>query len=246
MIKHTPKQILLRKKILDISHDHQYSHLGSCLSCVDLISTIYDEKKKNERFVLSNGHAGVALYAVLEHKKILTRKDIDSFHIHPDRNPKKCIDVSTGSLGQGLPIAVGIALATPTKRTYCLISDGECAEGSIWEALRIIADYPVKNITVLVNANGFTAYDTVSIKALWKRIASFGITAKIIDGHHIADIRRALKVACKSKKSTILFCKTKVDHFSFLKGLDAHYHRMSNDEYQDAYVQLTKQAGRKA
>jgi len=245
MIKHNQKQILLRKKILDISHAHQYSHLGSCLSCVDLISTIYDVKKKNERFVLSNGHAGIALYAVLEHKKILTRKNISSLHIHPDRNPGKCIDVSTGSLGQGLPIAVGIALATPTKRTYCLISDGECAEGSIWEALRIIADYPVKNITVLVNANGFTAYDTVNIKALWKRITSFGIAVKIIDGHNISHITHALKTAHTSKKSAILFCKTKVTHFSFLKGLDAHYHRMSNDEYQGANIQLTKQAGEK-
>ena len=122
---------------------------------MDLIDAVYRVKRPDERFVLSNGHAGIALYVVLEKHGLLTQGQTERLHIHPDRNPRLGIDVSTGSLGQGLPIALGMALADPTRNVYVLVSDGECAEGSVWEALRIAVDRDVKNLRIIVNANGW-------------------------------------------------------------------------------------------
>src|SRR6266498_2327336 len=127
------EQKKLRKRILEISHDLHFSHLGSCLSAVDLIDAIYSIKKSKDKFILSNGHAAVAWYVVLEKYGYIKDKQFyKKLHIHPDRNPKVDIHVSTGSLGQGLPIALGMALSDRKTTIYCMLSDGECAEGSIW------------------------------------------------------------------------------------------------------------------
>jgi transketolase len=132
----------LKKRILEISYKHNLSHLGSCLTAVDIIDEIYAIKKHNERFVLSSGHAGLALYVVIEKYTKgddlgmvlgINAEDIFNHHgVHPDRCSQCGLDASTGSLGQGLPIAVGMALADRSKNVYCLISDGECSEGSVW------------------------------------------------------------------------------------------------------------------
>src|SRR3989338_1534763 len=138
--KLTFEQKQTRKRILEISYFSKFSHLGSCFSAVDLINAVYMIKKKEEKFILSNGHAGVALYAILEKNGLVDRASVEKLYIHPDRNPRLSIDVSTGSLGHGLPIAVGMALADRTKSVYCIISDGEISEGSIWEAFRIASE----------------------------------------------------------------------------------------------------------
>src|SRR3989338_6545526 len=105
IMKLTSEQKYLRLRIIEISYKAQFSHLGSCLSAIDIIDAIYKVKKRDERFVLSCGHAGVALYAVLQRHGLMCDTDISKLHIHPDMNPQFCIDISTGSLGQGLPIA---------------------------------------------------------------------------------------------------------------------------------------------
>src|SRR3990167_11062130 len=153
------EQKALRLRIIDMSFQRNLSHIGSCLSAVDIIDAIYKVKKRNEKFVLSNGHAGIALYAILEKNKILSPSITKKLNIHPDRNKKIGIDVSTGSLGHGLPIALGIALANRNKHVYCIISAGECTEGSIWETLRIASDKKVSNLKIILNANGWGAYD---------------------------------------------------------------------------------------
>lgn len=238
-------QISIRKRILEISHEKHLSHLGSCFSTVDLVYGVYTVKQKNDRFILSNGHSGVALYAVLEHKHLITPKDTDSFHLHPDRNVKKSIDVSSGSLGQGLPIAIGMALADKKKKVYCIISDGESAEGSVWEALRIIADNKVNNIVVLVNANGFTAYDKINVNTLFKRMKSFGINTKRIKDSTEKNILAALRGAKASKTASLLFFDTNAEQLPFLKGVDAHYHVMSEEEYMLAMKIMNTAKGAK-
>ena len=100
-----------RRRIIELSYQSGFSHIGSGLSAVDIIDAIYRVKRKEERFVLSGGHAAIALYGVLEKKHIMDSTVIHELHIHPDRNVNIGIDVSTGSLGQGLPIALGMALA---------------------------------------------------------------------------------------------------------------------------------------
>jgi transketolase len=202
--KLTPEQKKLRIKILELSYKFKFSHLGSCLSSVDLIDAVYKHKNTNEKFILSNGHAGIALYAVLEkYGYFKNSKDIRSQNIHPDRNIKYGIDVSTGSLGQGLPIALGMALADRKKNVYCMISDGECAEGSIWEALRIASENKTYNLKIILNANGWGAYDKIKLPLLIKRLKGFGYSIKIIYGHNSKMILSTLKK--RTKKNLSIF-----------------------------------------
>ena len=145
----------IQKKIIDITFKEKLSHLSSVLSAAPIIEEIYAEKKDDEVFILSNGHAGLALYCVLE--KVYGIDPVMLLHkhgIHPGKDLENKLYCSTGSLGSGLPIAVGHALANREKTVYCMISDGECAEGSIWEALRFIHVQRLDNLKVYVNVNG--------------------------------------------------------------------------------------------
>lgn len=222
----------IRRRILEISFQRNFSHLGSCLSSADLINAIYKVKKSNEKFVLSNGHAGIALYVILEKNGFIKDpKILNSLNVHPDRNPKIGIDVSTGSLGQGLPIALGMALANKRQNVYCVISDGECAEGSIWETLRIAIDQKVTNLKIIVNGNGWSACDAVDLSLLTTKIKCFGFAIKEINGHDMDQIISSLK-SLSDNKFAVIFAKTTTDQFPFLKGLDAHYHIMNEDDYK--------------
>lgn len=153
------KNSALKKRILDISYKKKLSHIGSCLTAVDIIDEIYSHKAPHEKFVLSSGHAGLALYVVIEKYEGINAESIFDHHgVHPDRCVKCHLDCSSGSLGHGIGIAVGMALADRSKNVYCLMSDGECAEGSVTEAMRIKSDNSLDNLKVFINFNGFAAY----------------------------------------------------------------------------------------
>jgi len=226
-----------RRRIIELSYKFGYAHIGSCLSAVDIIDAIYRVKKKEERFVLSGGHAAIALYAVLEENHIMDPSDIHDLHIHPDRNANIGIDVSTGSLGQGLPIALGMALADRNKRVFCIITDGECAEGSIWESLRVIYENRVTNLIIVVNANGWGAYDPISLPPLERRIKGFGLNMIKADGHDIKRLLSSVKAA-GNHSPWVIFAKTNVEQFAFLKGQDAHYYVMNENDYKSALEEL--------
>lgn len=229
-MKLTKNQKLLRCRLLTIINEARTSHIGSCLSSVDIIDAIYSIKKKSEKFILSNGHAAAALYIVLEKYKYLDNANLVDYNVHPDRNEKIGIDLSTGSLGQGLPIAVGMALASRSKNVYCMISDGECAEGSIWEALRIIHDQKILNLKIIASINGWGAYDPIDSKNLEKRFRGFGFKIVRINGHNQNQIINALET--NYSENTIIFAKTCSEEFPFLTGLDAHYYTMKEEDYQ--------------
>lgn len=234
--KLTNEQKKLRRRIIEISYESHYSHLGSCLSAIDLIDAVYQMKKSSEKFVLSNGHAGIAWYTVLEKHGFLKKSDIKKLHIHPDRNVKKDIYVSTGSLGQGLPIAVGLAIADRKKNVYCMLSDGECTEGSVWEALKVIYDYNLSSLKIIINANGWSAYDKVNLQYLVKRMKAFGFDIQKVNGHDSKAIEKLLKKS--TKNPSIIFAYTTVEQFQFLKGQDAHYYIMNEQDYDMAMEAL--------
>lgn len=225
----------LRKRIIEISYEKYFSHIGSCLTAVDLIEAVYQLKKKNEKFVLSGGHAAVALYAVLERRGF--ELDMNDVCVHPNRGGM--IDVSTGSLGQGLPIAVGMALANRRRNVYCEMTDSECGEGSIWEAVRIAEEQNLTNLKMVVNFNGYTALTKLKPAPIIKRFEGFGLKVIKVNGHNISQIKKALKKTYKSGPH-VVFAKTKVDQFDFLNGLDAHYHVMNEKEYKKAMEILEK------
>lgn len=237
MKKLSKEQRADRKKVLRIIHKAKTSHIGSCLSAVDLISAIYKVKKPKEKFILSSGHSAIAWYAVLERLGILKNPKLEDLHVHPDRNSALGIEASTGSLGHGLPIAVGMAFADRKKNVYCLISDGECHEGSIWEGIRVAGEYGIDNLKVIVNANGYTAYSTMNPGILNLRFQSFGCETIESDGHNIEELEKKLKTKTPGKPLVVL-AFTEVEQFSFLIGLDAHYKIMTGDEYIQALKEL--------
>lgn len=231
------EQKALRLRIIEISFLRNLSHIGSCLSSIDIIDAVYKVKKSSEKFILSNGHAGIALYAVLEKNKELKPSATNKLNIHPDRDKKNSIDVSTGSLGHGLPIALGIALANKNKNVYCTISDGECTEGSILETLRIASDNKVSNLKIVLNANGWGAYDSISLDKLYKHIGAFDCELIKLDGHNTKKIVSVLSK--EYKRPLLIFAKTEVEQFKFLKGQDAHYYVMNSNDYKLAKQTLS-------
>lgn len=151
-------------KIIAISKKHHLSHLGSNLTAVNIINEIYEVKKEDELFILSCGHAGLALYTVLEWRYGFDAEKLYLKHgTHPHRDLSDKIYCSTGSLGMGLGIATGMALADRSKDVYCLISDGECFEGLVYESANVIRKYKVSNLKVYLNWNGLSAYDQIPL-----------------------------------------------------------------------------------
>jgi transketolase len=198
----------LKKRIAVIAYKNKLGHLGSYFSSVDIIDKIYAEMKEDDIFILSSGHAALALYVCLEKYKGQDAEVLFEKHGgHPHRDEKRGIYCSTGSLGLGLCVALGRAVANPKRKVYVLVSDGECAEGSIWEALKTIEEQEIHNIEVHVNVNGYAAYKEVDTTYLRERLKAFLYNIKI---HH-----------------------TSVEQYSFLKGLNAHYHVMNEDNYNE-------------
>jgi transketolase len=141
---------------------------------------IYETFEDEDRFVLSNGHAASALYVALEHYRgvdsnVLFREMGD----HPKRDFSLGVHCSTGSLGMGITVAIGMAMASPSSKVSCVISDGECAEGSVWESLKFLSRREIINLTLYVNANGWTAYDPVNSESLERQLRSFSPTIEI-------------------------------------------------------------------
>jgi transketolase N-terminal domain/subunit len=171
----TQKNLELKKRILEISYKMGLTHIGSCLSCVNAIDAIYQRKLPSEKFILSNGHAGLALYVVLEkYYGVNAETLVTECGTHPTRIVgNSYIDCSTGSLGHGLGIAVGMALADRTKSVFCCISDGECSEGSIVESLRVANERDIKNIYIALCTNGYGAYKKIDIPTLVTQLYAF-------------------------------------------------------------------------
>lgn len=199
----------LIKRILEICLKYQISHLGSYLTSVGIINEIYTKKQEQDIFILSSGHCAVALYAVLEKFLGLDAEKLFEKHGgHPHWSEEDKIYCSTGSLGMGITVAVGRALANPDQTVYCLISDGESAEGSVWEALRFIKEKNISNLKIYVNINGYSAYDSIDTKYLTNRLVAF-----------LPEIELRF---------------TNSNFFPFLCGLNAHYHVIKRHDFDEA------------
>ena len=193
----------LRKRILELAYKNKLSHIGSALSCVGILDEIYGKRKPTDPVVLSCGHAGLALYCVLEKYEGQNAQELIEFcGVHPKRCADKGMWCSTGSLGMGITVAVGMALASPEKTVYCVISDGECAEGSVYEALLFAWRYRVKNLKVYLNYNGYSALDVVYF------LPQFVIDLTKVSYFDLRDLK-----------------------IPFLTGLDAHYYTMTDNDW---------------
>ncbi len=210
----------IRISIIKMIHRAKSGHTGGSLSCTDILVCLYFYEMRHfpvqaywpgrDRFVLSKGHAAPALYAVLKECGYLTRRDLDRLRQlnsilqgHPDSKRCPGVEASTGSLGQGLSIAHGMALALrdhPERpRVYVVLGDGESQEGQIWEAVMSAAHYKTSNLCAFVDANGLQIDGRVSqikeVQPLREKYAAFGWNALEIDGHDIDQICQALDKA---------------------------------------------------
>ena len=212
----------IRKSILKIANLSQCSHLGSNLSTVDILVVLYLKfiKSKKNSFILSKGHACLALYCVLKEKKFINEKTLKSFGkensilMSHTTHKIKGIELSTGSLGHGLPVASGIALANKIKKknnkTFVLLSDGELDEGSNWEALLFSSHQKLKNLIIIVDYNKIQSMDTIkntiNLEPLSKKFKSFGCKTIKVDGHNFSQIIKAINT--KTSKPLVIIANT--------------------------------------
>jgi transketolase len=197
----------LEKRVIDISYKEKIGHLSSNLNAVNIIDEIYQTKKPTDPFILSSGHAALALYTVLEKYEGQDAERLFHKHgVHPHRDIGSGIFCSTGSLGMGLTVATGYALADRTRDVYCLISDGECGEGSIWEALRFIYEAKLTNLKVYANVNGMIAYDMIDRDYINTRLKAF-----------LPDIN---------------IRNTTPPDWNFAKGVLTHYYVLKPEDYE--------------
>lgn len=254
----------LRADILRMLYTCQSGHPGGSLSCVEMLMALYyntlkfdpkNPKEENrDRMVLSKGHACPTLYAILADLGCFPREDlwnlrqIDS-HLqgHPDCTKTPGVDVNTGSLGQGVSIAGGLALAAKhlnkDYQVYAIVGDGELQEGLVWEAAMSAAHYKLDNLTVMLDYNGLqidgSNEQVMSLGDVVKKYEAFGFTCLTVDGHDIAAIVEAIQ-APHGGKPKFICCKThKGQGVSFMADQYGwHGKAPSKDEYERAIKEL--------
>ena len=251
----------LRVKSLKATTAAGSGHPTSCLSAADLLSCLFFSVfKKEDEFILSKGHAAPLLYAVyaesgvIKEKELLNLRKITSkLEGHPTPL-MPFVKVATGSLGQGLSIGVGMALAKKLEKKkgkiYVLLGDGECAEGSIWEAANLASYYQVNNLCAIVDVNRLgQSQQTMHghhLQMYEKKFQSFGWSTKIIDGHHIPSILKALHHAKSAKNPLVILAKTKKGKgISFLEDKENwHGKALSEEELTRALRELPFEKGK--
>ena len=253
----------IRRIILEQSKRANVGHIGSALSIADMMAALYGnvlritrpEDPKRDRFILSKGHAALALYAAFFLKGWLTQKDLNSYcadnsrlGVHPEHFLKG-VDFSTGSLGQGLSMGTGAALAASIRkdsyRTFVLISDAECNEGSVWEAAMFAAQHKLSNLIVLIDYNRQQAFgytkDVLNLDPLDKRWEAFGWNVRQVDGHDVSQITQTIRSlsAQKAAPSVIIANTVFGKGVSYMENrIKWHYWPMSDGEYTLALQEI--------
>ena len=253
---------ILRKaslRLLRMHYESRVGHIGGNLSCLDLLLTLHHRVLgADDRFVLSKGHAAGALYVTLWTRGLLTDTDLGTFHQddtklagHPPVEGIPGLLFATGSLGHGLGLATGLALAKRLKRepgrVFCLMSDGEWNEGSTWEALAFAAHQRLGGLTILVDLNGLQGFGTTSevanLDSLADKLRGFHIDVHEIDGHDAAAIERALGAAAGSnERPTAIVARTVKGHgVSFMEHrMEWHYLPLNAEQYEAAVAELSR------
>ena len=200
----------LRKLVLKMVYEKQSGHIGGSFSIAELVCYLYnnyDLVVGNDKLILSKGHAVPILYAALYELGLLTDEDLNKFREidsplqgHPDKTRLSYLHATTGSLGQGLSIAIGHALAMRLKQTdnsvFCILGDGELQEGQVWEAFMLAPKYELKNLICFIDYNkaqndGYVK-DILSLEPLEDKIKAFGWYTSIVDGQNYSEIEKAI------------------------------------------------------
>jgi len=222
----------IRIDSLKMVHRAKASHIGSALSCADILAVLYSDFAE-DKLILSKGHATVALYAALKHSgynlNLEEYGQNGSPLMHHASHKVPGVEWSTGSLGHGLPVGVGKALASDQNKVRVLVSDGELQEGSNWEAIMFAAHHKLNNLTMIVDYNNLqsitTVDQTLSLEPLDAKLRAFGWDVQEIDGHDPRYIFKALIRTLDTEKPTAIICRTtKGKGVSFMENkVEWHY-----------------------
>jgi transketolase len=257
------KATLIRKHIVDEVYTAASGHPGGSLSCTDILTVLYFNEMRvdiknptwsdRDRFVLSKGHCAPALYGTLAEKgffpteELLGFRSADSFlEGHPNMTYVKGVDMSTGSLGQGISAAVGMALAGKLDkkdyRVFSILGDGELQEGQVWEALMAAAHYKLENLTAFLDHNGLQIdgkiTDVMSPEPVADKFRAFGWKVINVNGHDYVQIIEAIEEAkkCKDKPTLIIADTVKGKGVSFMENVAGWHGTAPNKEQRDQAI----------
>ncbi|MBS6500527.1 MAG: transketolase [Clostridium sp.] len=253
----------VRKNIIEMLCESKSGHPGGSLSCADILTYLYYEKmnidvsnpkwEQRDRFVLSKGHAAPALYSVLAEKGFFPKEELKTLRKtggllqgHPDSKHVPGVDVSTGSLGQGISNAVGMALGLKAQnnnaRVYAVLGDGELQEGLVWEASMAAAHYKLDNLVAIVDFNGLQIdgknEEVMGISPLDEKFRGFGFNVIECDGHDYEELDKAFKSAEETKgKPTVIIAKTvKGKGVSFMENQAGWHGQAPNKEQTEQAI----------
>ena len=257
----------IRNHVLDMTSRGGSSHVGSALSIVDILTVLYckvmhyevnnPSLETRDRFILSKGHAGAAVYATLAEVGFFDKSDLlnhyqngSKFSGHISHKDIPGVEISTGSLGHGLGIGTGMALYAKRKnlkhRVFVLLSDGEWDEGSNWEALLFASHYGLNNLTAIIDYNKLqsltTIKETINLEPFKEKFLSFGSNCIEVDGHNHIELINAFKKSNNSKCPSVILCHTiKGKGVSFMENKVLwHYRSPQGQEYEKAKEELNK------
>lgn len=255
--------IELREKILRMAAgtNTKYPHIGSCLSCIDIIiETQFSQMKKDDKFILSKGHAALSLFVVLNKKGKITDKQLATyfkeggyFGVHTPSTFPQDIPLPTGSLGHGLSFCCGIAkgykLLNIDCKVYCVISDGECNEGAVWEAALFAAQHKLHNLFVIIDKNGFQGIDATSNvlgdAASLEKWKSFGFNTVECDGHDFTALEKSFKTldnVSNSQPGIIIANTLRGKGIKTIEGkMESNYFSLNQDNLETLLKELSNQ-----
>lgn len=257
----------IRKGIIEAVYYGKSGHPGGSLSIADILAVLYFEEmnvevqnpnwEERDRFVLSKGHCSPALYATLAEKGFFSKEELKTFRKlesrlqgHPDKKGVPGVDMSTGSLGQGLSVANGMALAGKLDkkkyRVYTVLGDGEIEEGQVWEACMTASHYHLDNLCAIVDHNHLQIDGSIekvmNSAPLTEKFESFGWEVICIDGHNIEEIKRAFQVAklIEQKPTVIIAETTKGKGISFMENQVGWHGKAPNEEQYNQAMEEVK------
>lgn len=259
----------LRRRILETAHNGGGGHIGGSLSVLEILIALYGSVMKyrrnepdweyRDRLIFSKGHSVLALYACLERWGMLRPSELNEYLVDGSRLPGHSehvhiphIEVTTGSLGHGLGIAVGAAFALQLRgidaHTFVIVGDGECNEGSNWESCMLANQLQLRNLTVIVDNNGMESLDKteniLSVEPLTDKFRSFGFAVDVVDGHNLGELVERLPPSQDQEQPRAVIAKTiKGKGVSFAEGVPMwHFRQPTSRELAEALTELDADA----
>lgn len=253
------RSLSIKKRFIDMYYKVNAGHIGSSLSCVDILTSVYfNWMTSTDEIILSKGHAAASLYSLLAEGGIISEKEISSFYqndtylaAHPPANKISKIPFATGSLGHGLSLSAGLGLASKLKKNdkkiFCVTSDGEINEGSTWEAALFISHHNLKNVIWLIDRNKLQGFgsteDVMKLGALDDKLKSFGFDVITVNGHNYDELNTIKEFHKNAINPIAVICNT-------IKGngwtehqnqLACHYVPFKENEYKEILESIENQ-----